>query len=172
MFCFFLLGKLYIFSKQGTQKRAFFYLRDMDKHLLRIPLHLVELEGENYHLLLESALENEQKCWWVLDTGASKSVLDVNREDLFFLTDNVEEEVKSAGIGDVIVETAMGTIPEIRFGEFTINNWQVALIDLGHLNKLYRQFSDKTIGGLLGSDFFLQHAACIDYEKMELTLKI
>ena len=43
-----------------------------------VPLQLVELEDENYHILIETIFQNGEKGKWAIDTGASKTVFDAN----------------------------------------------------------------------------------------------
>jgi hypothetical protein len=50
-------------------------------------------------------------------------------------------------------------------------DWTVVLIDLSHVNDLYRKFTDKRVAGLIGSDFLLKHKAIIDYKRRELVLR-
>ena len=42
---------------------------------IEIPLKLVELENENYHILVEIKFSDNEPQMWVIDSGASKTVL-------------------------------------------------------------------------------------------------
>jgi predicted aspartyl protease len=138
------------------------------KHV--IPLQLVELEDGNYHILIESIFQNGTKGKWAIDTGASKTVFDANQLDHFKITDNSNNNVQSAGIGEGQIETQTGMLTSFKIGEAEIKNRDVAVIDLKHVNKLYKQFINETIVGLLGSDFLVEYKAIIDFQKMQLII--
>ncbi len=135
-----------------------------------VPLELIGLEEGNFHLLIKSTfLQNEEK-YWILDTGASKSVFDANDSEHFKALPDQENQINSAGIGSHPIETTIGILEEIRFADFMIRKFEVALIDLDSINKVYGQFCPYRISGLLGSDFLVEHQAIIDYRKRGLTL--
>lgn len=134
-----------------------------------IPLQLIELENENYHILIETEFLNGESGKWAIDTGASKSVFDTNQLNHFRFTENSNTDIQSSGIGEVQIETQTGIIFKLKIGDFELNHWPVAIIDLQFVNKLYSQFTEETIVGLLGSDFLVAYSAVIDYRKLELT---
>lgn len=134
-----------------------------------LPIQLMELEEENYHILIETGFQNNQKGKWVIDTGASKTVFDVHQDEHYHLVTNIYTDVQSAGIGETHIETLTGILPVLKMGDLELKDWPVAIIDLQHINELYQQFTNETIVGLLGSDFLVQHHAKIDYKKLVLT---
>ncbi len=140
------------------------------KKITRIPIQLTELEDGNYHILIEAELKNEEKVYWAIDTGASKSVFDSNLHAHYLLTQTDNTEVQSAGIGENPVDTQVGELLYLKVGEIQMNEWPVALIDLSYVNKVYGNFSDSTLVGLLGSDFLVKYDAVIDFRKLELKL--
>jgi hypothetical protein len=142
----------------------------MSKRKIEIPLKLVELENENYHVMIETHLSDGFRGMWIVDTGASKTVLDSNLENYFTPLETPLTEIESMGIGSSRVETKSGIIDTIFFGTVCLNNLHVALIDLSPINKLYLNFTNETITGLIGSDFLVQHKAVVDFKKMMLQL--
>lgn len=136
----------------------------------KFPIQLIELEDENYHILIETEFQNGVKGKWAIDTGASKSVFDENQNELYQIKPILNTEVQSAGIGEMQIDTQPGILPLLKIGNLTLKDWPVAIIDLQYVNKLYHQFAHETIFGLLGSDFLVQHQAKIDYKKLVLTL--
>jgi hypothetical protein len=133
----------------------------MDKTRI-IPLEIAELEEETIHLLVKAELEGLENYWWVVDTGASKSVIGKEVAS-FFVT---EESIGSmaTGLGKEMVETSTGLIRNFRLGGYSFDLLPVAIVDLQHVNEEYAKYSDKRIAGLLGSDFFYREKAVIDYE--------
>jgi len=135
-----------------------------------IPIELCELETGTYHPLVQARFEDKCIGWWVIDSGASKSVFDKSL-DLHYHPD--EHPVKQAtGLGKDLVETASGEISELWLGQFDFGSLTIALIDLTHINQEYARFSDKQIVGLLGSDFLIRYKAVIDYGQQQLILNL
>lgn len=140
------------------------------KRKYEYPIQLIALEEDNYHILLDSIFENGENGKWTIDTGASKTVFDLNLTQHFTFTNSIHTDVQSAGIGDSQIETQSGNLSVFRIGDFKTDMLSVALIDLQHVNKLYAQFSDEKIVGLLGSDFLLKYQAQIDYKNLRIKL--
>jgi hypothetical protein len=154
-----------------VENYCFSYLRViMRKRKIEIPLKLVELENENYHIMVETRFPDGFKGMWIVDTGASKTVIDSNLENYYSSIETPLTEIESMGIGNAKVETKSGIIETIFVGDICLNNLQVALIDLSPINQLYQKFAFETIAGLIGSDFLVQHKAIINFKKMTMQL--
>src|SRR5450759_5078097 len=101
--------------------------------MIEIPLQIIELEKDNFHILIEGEFQDDTPAYWIVDTGASKSVLDVNLKDYYEILDSDnEDDYHSAGINQGMMETSVGKILLLRLGELEITNHKVALIDLNH----------------------------------------
>jgi len=132
--------------------------------MAKFPIELIELEHHNYHLLVEGKFEDGEKGHWIVDTGASKTVFDKGLEKYYKkIEPEFEEEYQSAGISVGMVETSVGEINYLAFGELKVKNFKVALIDLGHVNEIYKKYRSIRICGLLGSDLLNEFACVIDY---------
>lgn len=133
-----------------------------------IPLEIIELETGTYHPLIKANFNGLENYWWVIDTGASKSVFDKNLADHYEL-DNTS--VKPAtGIGKESLEISLGIIMECILGEKNIGPVKVALVDFSHINEEYAKFTDKKIAGLIGADFLVKHQSIINFKKKKLIL--
>lgn len=141
--------------------------------MIEIPLHIIELEQDNYHILIEGNFEDETPSYWVIDTGASKTVLDSNLKQFYanVESDN-EEDYQSAGINQGMLDTTVGKIHFLRFGEFKIVNQKVALIDLNHVNEIYEKYTSFKIAGLLGGDILMEYKCMIDYSRKIIKFNI
>lgn len=130
------------------------------------------LDDNSFHLFVKGSV-NGEACDFLIDTGASKSVFALNLVGEI-LDDKpvVEPGIQSAGITAVNMESLNGFIREFRMGDFMVSEMKVVLIDLSSINELYVKVSSKSIWGLIGSDFLLNHKARIDYGKRLLTLKV
>jgi hypothetical protein len=142
----------------------------MTQKKITIPIQLIELEDKNYHILIETEFKNGDKGKWAIDTGASKTVFDVNFPQHFKLLAKGDSDLQSAGIVEAKIETQSGLLHLLKLGKLELNHFPVALIDLQFINNLYQQFTSETLVGLLGSDFLVNHKAIIDYKKLVLTL--
>jgi len=132
--------------------------------MIEIPLQIIELERENYHILIEGNFEDGTPSCWIIDTGASKTVLDKNLSLHYELIDSDDmEDYQSAGINQGMMETSVGKLTFLRFGDLKITGQKVALIDLNHVNDIYGKYTSYRIAGLLGGDILMQHQCKIDY---------
>jgi len=50
---------------------------------ITVPLQIIELEDDNYHLVVSSVLPDGNEGFWVVDTGASKTVFDKTLSEYF-----------------------------------------------------------------------------------------
>jgi hypothetical protein len=139
---------------------------------VKIDLQLVEPEDENYHLLVQSEFADNSTGCWIIDTGASRTVFDVNLKDKYLQTKNESNQLHTAGISDKPIETVIARIYSFTIGKFKIENMDAALLDLSHINRLYSQTAGNHICGLLGGDFLVRYKAIVDYRKKQLILNV
>ena len=137
---------------------------------IKIPLQVVKLEEENYHLIAAGNFSDGSIGYWALDTGASKTVFDKNLEQ-YYVLDEHSENIQSVGIGEKLMMARYATIQPFMFGKYKIENLKVALFDLAHINEFYHRATSLRICGLIGSDFLLKRKAVIDYKHKVLILK-
>ena len=132
---------------------------------------MVELESGNYHPMIQSVFPDGNIGNWVIDTGASRTVFDIGQDRYYLLIDeSLDKDTLSTGIGVGSLETKTGEIKRISFGKLNIDKLNVSLLDLSHINSLYKKYTSEKICGLLGSDFLLRYNALIDYKRKELNL--
>lgn len=133
--------------------------------MIELPLILIELERENYHILLEGQFRDKTTTYWIIDSGASKSVLDINLKDYYKIIDSDNQDgYQSAGINQGMLETSVGKLAYLRFGKLEIKNRKMALIDLSHVNEIYSKYTSHQISGLLGGDILRYYRCTIDYK--------
>ncbi len=135
-----------------------------------ICFEIVELEAETYHPLVKATFQGLDEHWWVIDTGASKSVFDESLTG-YYLVDDSDATV-ATGLGKEIVETTSGTIEDLKLGGFNFGSVQVALFDFQHINIEYAKFSDKKIVGLIGCDFLYSRKAILDFHQRKISLVV
>ncbi|HEX7584940.1 MAG TPA: aspartyl protease family protein [Prolixibacteraceae bacterium] len=132
--------------------------------MTEIPLQIIELEQENYHIVIEGNFDDEIPSCWIIDTGASKTVLDINLHSYYETIESDDmEDYQSAGINQGMMETSVGKMSNLHFGNLEISGRKVALIDLNHVNDIYGKYTSHRIAGLLGGDILMEHKCLIDY---------
>ena len=136
--------------------------------MMQISFDIIELETNTYHPLIRAEFPGLGEHWWVIDTGASKSVFNVALLGCYIADEG--DSVMATGLGKEVVETNSGTIAELKLGGFNFGSFKVALVDFCHINDEYAKFSDKQIVGLIGCDFLYSHKAILDFEQTEIQL--
>ena len=136
--------------------------------MAEIRFEIIELEAKTYHPLIKAEFPGLEEYWWVIDTGASKSVFDSSLTEHYL--NNEDESVMATGLGKEVVETNSGTIAELKLGGLNFGPLKVALVDFEHINNEYAKFSDKKIAGLIGCDFLYSRNAILDFEQAKITL--
>ena len=135
-----------------------------------IPLKFIKLEDSAFHPVIKSR-QGEKELYWIIDTGASKTVFDKNLTDYYSLIDANPEEFQSIGIGNGVIETSLGEIKKLRIGKIKLSKLKVALIDLNHINNIFRKYTDITIAGLLGSDILYIYGCQINYHTRTISFR-
>ena len=138
--------------------------------MLEISFEIVELEANTFHPLVKAEFPGLEEHWWVIDSGASKSVFDVSLTRYY--KTNEDDSVMATGLGKEVVETSSGTILELIIGGFNFGLLKVALVDFRHINEEYAKFSDKKIVGLIGCDFLYSRKAIINFELKKIVLVV
>ncbi len=135
----------------------------------KLPVRIIELEDSNYHIVVTSEFDNGTTGYWVIDTGASKTVFDENLEEYYALAGK-DEDLFSAGIGEQPFKSSLAILKQVKFGKLAIENLKVALLNMNHINTIYENATDMKICGLLGSDFLMKYKAEISFDKKLLVL--
>ena len=136
-----------------------------------IPIRIIELEQNNYHIILTSRFEDGSEGFWLIDTGASKSIFDRNLETHFKIIEGLSDELYSAGKGDEIMKSEVAVLNPFWFEKLRIEEMRVAVLDLSHINELYSKYTDIKICGLIGGDFLVKYGVTIDYQRKKLVLR-
>lgn len=137
---------------------------------ITLPIEIIKLEDASYHLMIEALFIQNIQGNLIIDTGASKTVFDQQFVESFVVDLQDVDDKNSSGINAMITKATFGVIPEIKFGTLEIKNYQSLLLDLSHVNALYKKYTNKQIAGLIGSDFLVQYEAVIDYKQQKITL--
>jgi len=143
----------------------------MRKKISNIPLELMNIEGDGYHLMIEAEV-NGKTVRLLVDTGASKTVFDKTR-----LQSLVEEgadehyedlEQLSTGLGTNSMQGQVTELNSFRFGDVEIKDYPIVVLDMDHVNQSYDMLGDRGIDGVLGSDILKKYDAVIYFKKKVL----
>ena len=133
------------------------------RRTFHIPLSIVELEPDNYHLICRGRV-NGHPLRLIIDTGASPSCFDTT-----FIT-TIQQDAVS--IGSVDFASHITRLKQFKLGQFELTDYQVVLLDLIHVNQAYLTLKLPTIQGIIGSDFLRRYGAIIDYSTLTMTIHI
>jgi len=142
--------------------------------IITIPLTIISLEAEGFHLFVHAAI-NGKPANLLVDTGASKTVFDINRISKFVRKRKKtfeSFEKLSTGLGTNSMESRFTTIKEFCISEIKFTNFMAILLDLAHVNQSYEMLEQQPIDGVLGSDLLMKYKAVIDFNNKILKLKI
>ncbi|HOT88025.1 MAG TPA: retropepsin-like aspartic protease [Bacteroidales bacterium] len=142
--------------------------------IINIPLKAISIDEEGFHLFVKIKI-NGKSANMLLDTGASKTVFDINRISHFLKnkTDSFESFDKlSTGLGTSTMQSSFTLLKEIKLDHLKLKNYTAILLDMKHVNQSYEMIKLKPIEGVIGSDLLMKYNAVIDYQKKNLKLRI
>jgi hypothetical protein len=136
-----------------------------------ILLEPLKIEPDGVHLLLEAFL-NGVACRLVLDTGASKTVLDLAYIEKTSPALSIKkEDDESAGVGGINLSSFSFIAEELSLGSLKEKHIVLAAMDLSHVIASYKAIGAPAIQGVLGGDLLRKYKAKIDYEQNKLSLQ-
>lgn len=139
--------------------------------ITKIPLELIDLNGDGYHLAMQVEV-NGMPLRMILDTGASRTVFDINRIDQFVTNPEMSpNEQLSTGLGTNDMESNILQIDSFILGELHIRDYTTIAIDMVHINQTYEILELPLIDGVLGGDILHEFQGRLDYKNAELILK-
>ena len=133
---------------------------------ISVPLILINLQGDGFHLLVEIVVFKE-KLFAVLDTGASRSVFDKSLMEKHIKELTISEETQAATIFSTS-STLQGTIPKLKIGRLVLKNYPSVGLDLQSVSDTYLQLGYPPISAIVGGDILMEFNAKIDYKKRVL----
>jgi predicted aspartyl protease len=133
-----------------------------------VKISITELDGNGFHLFVLVTIEGK-KARFLLDTGASKTVIDKHFYETVLGRKMKVIKQETTGLHSTVQESYVGKLKLLEFGNLKIKNYGTAGVELGHVNGIYTKMKKKKIQGILGSDILLQHAMVIDYGKKTIS---
>lgn len=132
--------------------------------------HRIKLKTTATQHLEVVAKINNVEGFFLVDTGASSSCIDIDAIEHFGLTAE-ESEVKAAGAGAVNMLTQLAQKNTIQIKNWKKRRVDFVLFDLRHVNEALTSHKAQKVHGIIGADLLKKGKAVIDYKKGHLFLK-
>ncbi|MFC5281928.1 aspartyl protease family protein [Pedobacter alpinus] len=138
-----------------------------------IPLQLIDLQGDGFHLLVEVFVFG-QSFKAVLDTGASKSAFDMEIISGLAPADQIIHVPNhhAIGLGTTTMERYYVICPELHLGKLLIKDYEAPVFDLSAIKFAYDKLDLPSVIGVLGGDILKDYNAIIDYKNLTLSFQI
>jgi len=137
---------------------------------IKIPLQIIDLHEDGFHPLIDVTLFGKSFTL-VLDTGASKTAFD---QSILMLENPdaalTQSDRLSTGLGTNSMASSTAIIHDLHIGGLLIEEFEVAVLDLGTINIAYAELGHPKVLGVLGGDILMKYKAVIDYGKRRLVL--
>ncbi len=147
-----------------------------------IELELVKVDEAGYHLLVPCELSDKLKCFLILDTGASNTVMDrvslknyitPTRTGDYYIEEFYNKSMDSSrGISNHELHFSFGKLESLKIGTNRLNQMLFPLLDLTHISEIYSDLGFNTIIGVLGCDFMVKTNAVIDFKNKKLSIEL
>lgn len=126
------------------------------------------------HAVIEVQLKNapqgdSDKTRFIIDTGAGQTCIDLQLVENYGWTLKEIEE-KATGIGSSSMPISTTTIPKVCFGDYDLFDYQMTIIDLGHVNQAFADMNVQPVDGIIGADVLLQYRGVIDCKGKKLLM--
>ncbi|MFO7873669.1 MAG: aspartyl protease family protein [Bacteroidales bacterium] len=143
----------------------------MDKTTIHLPLRLIAINPGGYHLMTQAAI-NGRKANVLLDTGASKSIMDLNRVKEYAKDPDIRPYEKAmTGMGADKINPFITTLSVVTFERARIDNLEVVLLDLGFINDFYASLDLPPIDMIAGGDLLFRMGVAIDYSRKLIRIR-
>ena len=136
--------------------------------IYEIPFQLISIEGDGYHIMIDGQI-NGQKAIFLIDTGASRTVFDLEGIRKFVPEpDFLENERLSTGLGTNETPSMVVEIENMGFGDLQIQYYMAIAIDLKHVHLSYQSLGLPAIDGVLGGDLLASYRCVINYKTRKI----
>tara|TARA_B100000287_G_C20600594_1_gene767922 strand:+ start:201 stop:656 length:456 start_codon:yes stop_codon:yes gene_type:complete len=144
------------------------FLKDLlnNQQFVKVKLYKIKTQ----HLICFGSINNI-KATFLIDTGASNSCISLENIDVYDLKTE-GEKFEASGASDKKMEAILSKKCRFKLGRFSMKKQKFVLLDLNHINSLLESQNVKKINGIIGAEFLKATKAIIDYDNLNLFLKI
>lgn len=114
---------------------------------------------------------NGKYARFILDTGASHTVVDAAAAEKYSVTAGSRKGKKAGGLGTTGLETKVSKDNTIEISKVKLNGQKLVLLDLTHVNLSLENNGSENVIGIIGADILKKKSAVIDYKGRALFLK-
>lgn len=112
-----------------------------------------------------------KKILFLIDTGASKSVIDQSFIETNFPNRKIKETThQTTGLGANIPNSSFIRMQRVQLGDIKIGSVQFALLDLDVVNSAYSMAGLEKVEAIIGGDVLKKYKCVIDYNNEILIL--
>ncbi|MBK79194.1 MAG: acid protease [Flavobacteriaceae bacterium] len=156
------------FVKKNLSKTNNTFLKDLlnKQQFVKVKLYKIKTQ----HLICFGSINNV-KATFLIDTGASNSCISLENIDVYDLKTE-GEKFEASGASDKKMEAILSKECKFKLGRFSMKKQKFVLLDLNHINSLLESQNVKKINGIIGAEFLKATKAIIDYNNLDLFLKI
>lgn len=148
-------------KKQSSSLESYLVKKDF------IKLSLKKMPSGHLHLFGKL---NGVKGNFILDTGAGTTVIEEKNKDKFHMKSKNSEE-RATGAGGTGIRLQTSEKNNFKIGELTLNNIDLMLMNLDHVNNAFDSMGIEKVDGIIGSDILTRNKAIIDYSNLVVYLK-
>lgn len=166
--------KLHRFAKLGLFiELSLLKIRDLSSlrnFLEDAEFHRVSLKRTvTLHYKVQAKI-NGEKCWLIVDTGASTSCINqTEAENLKMIPEGSDIKATGAGASNLLTQISENNL--LQIGQWSMNRMPFIVMDLSHVNNGLAQAGEMPIIGILGADVLKKARAVIDYGRNCMYLK-
>lgn len=125
----------------------------------------IPLDIDGVHIFLQAHLNDSEPLWFLLDTGASMTIID--REVADELGIDLTGQVMGDGVGEKKVAVTFGKDVSFRLHGVELGGQTVAVVPV---HDIFEARFGRELDGILGYDFISRFVVGIDYLKAKLHL--
>ena len=144
----------------------------MSRQTYKANLKIISIKGDGYHCIINCRVNKEFKARMLLDTGASRTILDLQFINDLGLADQLKEtEEKATGLGTNSMQGHRMILSEFKIGKLVLKNIEVGILDLKIVNDSYNMIGLPPICGAIGGELLKELKAVISYKDKKLFLE-
>jgi len=137
-----------------------------------IHFQLIDLGYEQFHPVVQILLNN-QLASMIIDTGATQTTLDFETAELLWPDkDWKNTEFLTLGFNQIDLIHYQFKIQDFKINNLHIADFPVAIMDMCHVNNMYKEVTNGNISGVIGNDLLMRFKAVINYHQKTLRVSV
>lgn len=143
---------------------------DLNNYLLKAGYTKLELKKMPTGHLHISGILNGVEGNFILDTGATGTVIEIKNEKKFKMQSESSER-QAAGAGGTRMQMKSSSHNMLELSGFQLKNIDLMLLNLDHVNNAFESLGVPKVDGIIGADILTNTKAIIDYVDLSVYFK-